>query len=120
MVDRPREFTQEVYAYVSKIPAGKVMTYGTIARALGRPHAARSVGNILKRNPNPFYKVKGAAIKSQRQSSVPCHRVVRGDLRIGGYSGGAQAKRDLLRNEGVKMDGNRIAREHVQNPLAHF
>ncbi len=114
------QFTKQVYDYVAKIPAGKVMTYGSIAKALGRPMAARSVGNILKRNPNPFYKAKSNSLKAKRQAAVPCHRVVRADLTLGGYSGGANTKRNLLQREGVKMDGNRVARQSVHNPLSRI
>lgn len=111
------QFASQVYTYVSKIPAGRVMTYGGIAKALGRPNAARAVGNILKRNPNPFYKVKTQSIKTRRQLAVPCHRVVRADLKLGGYNGGVDQKRNLLTQEGVVVTNNRVAPAHVQNPL---
>lgn len=111
------QFASQIYNYVSKIPAGRVMTYGGIAKALGRPQAARVVGNILKRNPNPFYKVKMQSIKTLHQKAVPCHRVVRADLKLGGYSGGMDQKRNLLTKEGVVVKNNRVAPAHVQNPL---
>ncbi len=120
-------FADQIYAYVSKIPAGQVVTYGTIAKDLGRPLAARSVGTILKRNPNPFYKVKPDSLKARQHAPlVPCHRVVRGDRTLGGYSGCVMAKKRLLEREGVVIHGAKVAPEHlrpailvhVQNALA--
>ena len=55
-----------------KIPAGKVSTYGDLAKALGNPLASREIGKILGRNPNPI--------------KVPCHRVVMSDGKVGGYA----------------------------------
>ena len=112
------KFAKQVYDYVSKIPAGKVTTYGNVARALGRPLASRSVGNILKRNPQPFYKVTPSGIKARRnENAVPCHRVVRADRFIGSYSGGSTMKKNLLQKEGVQVKNSRVALPHIQNPL---
>jgi methylated-DNA-[protein]-cysteine S-methyltransferase len=79
----------EVYNLLLKIPAGKVSTYGDIAKALGYPKAARLVGQILHDNPNPVI--------------VPCHRVIHSDGRLGGYAYGSQRKRELLENEGIRF-----------------
>jgi methylated-DNA-[protein]-cysteine S-methyltransferase len=79
----------EVYNILLKIPAGKVSTYGDIAKALGYPKAARLVGQILHDNPNPVI--------------VPCHRVIHSDGRLGGYAYGSQRKRELLENEGIRF-----------------
>lgn len=76
---------------VGKIPRGRVTTYSALARALGRPGAARAVGNALNKNPH--------------LGAVPCHRVVRSDGRVGGYARGAKKKAALLRAEGVIMRG---------------
>src|SRR5215216_7396260 len=81
----------EVYNMLLKIPAGKVSTYGDIAKALGLPHAARLIGQILHENPNPVV--------------VPCHRVVHSDGKIGGYAYGSDKKRKLLEEEGVNFCG---------------
>lgn len=85
------ELSKRVYTLVSMVPEGKVCTYADIARAIGMPRACRLVGRILNRNPNPV--------------AVPCHRVVRSDGRIGGYIYGYEAKRRLLEEEGVSVDG---------------
>jgi methylated-DNA-[protein]-cysteine S-methyltransferase len=76
------------------IPFGGLFTYGDVAQYLGRPGAARAVGNALHSNPLPIL--------------IPCHRVLgsNGDLR--GYQGGIEAKVYLLRLEGHQIDGNRI------------
>lgn len=90
----PTAFEQRVYDLVSKVPAGKVVTYAAMARALDCG-SAQAVGQALKRNPFA--------------PEVPCHRVIKTDLTIGGYAGqtdGAKLKnkRNLLKNEGVRFD----------------
>jgi methylated-DNA-[protein]-cysteine S-methyltransferase len=78
---------RDVYDLLLKIPAGKVSTYGDLAKALGNPLASRQVGRILGRNPNPI--------------KVPCHRVVMSNGKLGGYAYGSDRKRQLLQNEGL-------------------
>jgi O-6-methylguanine DNA methyltransferase len=87
----PKSFTQKVYDVVAKIPRGKTMTYGEVARRAGSPHAARAVGNIMHHNPDT--------------KRVPCHRVVPSDFaktgRVGGYARGSATKIAILRKEGA-------------------
>jgi methylated-DNA-[protein]-cysteine S-methyltransferase len=82
-------FEREVLAALRRIPAGEVRTYRDIARGLGEPGAARAVGTACARNPLPLL--------------IPCHRVVRTDGGLGGYSlrGGVPLKRRLLKDEGA-------------------
>ena len=80
---------EEVCAILSKIPPGKVSTYGDVARAVGHPKAARAIGRIIANNPHPVL--------------VPCHRVVKSNGEIGGFAFGEQIKREILENEGVKF-----------------
>lgn len=82
-------FERAVLQALRRIPPGQVRTYGEIARALGKPTAARAVGTACARNPLPLL--------------VPCHRVVRSDGKLGGYSmrGGVVLKRQLLEAEGA-------------------
>ncbi len=82
-------FEREVLALLRRIPAGAVKTYGEIAKAVGQPGAARAVGAACARNPLPLL--------------IPCHRVVRSDGGLGGYSlrGGVSLKRRLLEAEGA-------------------
>jgi methylated-DNA-[protein]-cysteine S-methyltransferase len=81
----------EVYAALRKVPAGETVTYAELARRIGRPGACRSVGTALARNPLPVF--------------VPCHRVLRTDGGLGGFTaeGGIDLKRAMLRLEGVEV-----------------
>ena len=87
------KFSDNVYAIVRQIPKGKVATYGTVARLMGRPQSARYVGFALRNNPSP----------GNDSSNIPCHRVVFGDggLCKGFAFGGPDAQRMLLEREGV-------------------
>ena len=93
---KPVNFNQSVYAAAALIPMGKVTTYGAIAKAIGAPRAARAVGNALGANENPIV--------------VPCHRVVRADGVLGGYSGGEgpATKAKLLAREGVPVSAGKV------------
>jgi methylated-DNA-[protein]-cysteine S-methyltransferase len=85
-------FQCEVWKALFGIPWGETRTYGEIARALGRPAAARAVGAAAGRNPLPVI--------------VPCHRLVAAGGGLGGFSGGLTVKRKLLALEGVRgLDG---------------
>jgi O-6-methylguanine DNA methyltransferase len=75
-------FQREVFEAVREIPYAAVLTYGQVARRVGRPRAVRAVGNALHRNPFPLV--------------VPCHRVLREGGALGGFACGVQAKRRLL------------------------
>ena len=88
------DLRSRVLELVSLIPRGRVTTYAELAKAAGRPRAWRAVGNLLSRNPRPV--------------EVPCHRVVRSDGRVGGYSLGRRRKVALLREEGVEVRGERV------------
>lgn len=89
------EFYQAVWKACAKIPKGQVRTYGWLARAIGKPGAARAVGRALGKNPFA--------------PTVPCHRVVGADGRMTGYSaaGGVQTKRRLLEREGALVRPSR-------------
>ena len=90
----PTSFEQSVYDALMAIPAGEVRTYSQLAATIGHPGGARAVGQALARNPHPVV--------------VPCHRVVRADGSLGGYSGegGSEGKRALLAAEGVPFDSD--------------
>jgi len=81
-----------VYEIVKQIPAGKVATYGQIARMLNNPRLSRVVGYALHVNPNPFL--------------IPCHRVVNrfGEVSKAFAFGGENRQRHLLKDEGVEFD----------------
>tara|TARA_B100002051_G_C16591738_1_gene563191 strand:- start:520 stop:798 length:279 start_codon:yes stop_codon:yes gene_type:complete len=82
-------FQRMVWNEIKNIPRGGIMTYKDLAVAIGRPNSARAVANACSKNPHPIV--------------VPCHRVIRSDGRIGGYSGpgGSKGKMELLKEEGV-------------------
>jgi O-6-methylguanine DNA methyltransferase len=84
-------FEQMVWTACAKIPAGQTRTYGWIAEQIGRPGAGRAVGTALGRNPFA--------------PTIPCHRVLRSDGKMGGYSGrgGIKTKIKLLQKEGAKI-----------------
>ena len=84
----------DIYTITKQIPAGKVATYGQIARLAGNPRASRQVGWALHQNPEP--------------GVIPCHRVVN---RFGGLCpsfafGGADVQKQLLEVEGIEVDTN--------------
>ncbi len=81
------DFERKVLLACTKIPAGQTRTYSQLAQQIGKPHAARAVGNALAKNP--------------LAPIIPCHRVIRNDGSLGGYSakGGTRRKRALLKNE---------------------
>ena len=88
-------FQESVLNMVKQIPEGKVTTYGEIAKGLtGSVRAARAVGQAVATNPYPVV--------------VPCHRVVRSDGGIGGYSLGVDKKIKLLRAEGIEIKGRKV------------
>ena len=84
-------FQIQVWSEISKIPFGKTKTYKEIAVSIGKPNSARAVANACGKNPYPI--------------DIPCHRVVRSDGNIGGYSGvgGQKKKIELLKAENFKF-----------------
>ena len=82
-------FQRAVLEATATVPFGHLETYAGIARKIGKPGATRAVGNALGRNPIPVI--------------VPCHRVIRSDATIGGYTGGLGIKHRLLAIEGVTL-----------------
>jgi len=85
------EFSLRVYASLRKVKCGQTLSYGELARRIGRPGAARAVGRAVGANPWPLL--------------VPCHRVLRADGGLGGFSapGGLPTKRNLLAIEGIRL-----------------
>ena len=85
-------FERKVLTAVSRIPVGRVATYGDIARIAGKPGAARAVGNIMRQGDRP---------------GLPYHRVIAAGGRLGGYSSLA-LKRSLLAAEGLTVTPSRV------------
>lgn len=86
-------FTTRVLAVLRRIPAGRVATYGDVARMAGRPGAARAVGTIMRLAKEP---------------SLPYHRVIAAGGRVGGYGSNPLLKPALLRAEGHVIRGKRL------------
>jgi len=76
------DFQNKVWHQLTKIPYGKTISYGELARRVGNPNASRAVGMANGKNPLAII--------------VPCHRVVAGDGSLGGYAGGVERKQQLL------------------------
>ena len=83
------EFQINVWEEIKKIPKGETRTYKDIALALKKPKSSRAVANACGKNPLLI--------------EIPCHRVIRSDGKLGGYSGkgGMNQKRKLLKKEGA-------------------
>jgi methylated-DNA-[protein]-cysteine S-methyltransferase len=84
-------FQLKVWNYLKKIPRGSIKTYSQVAKGIGKPHAVRAVANAIGKNP---YAPR-----------IPCHRVIRSDGSLGGYSakGGIKTKKMLLKKERISL-----------------
>ncbi len=88
-------FRLRVWQELMKVPFGETVTYGELARRIGKPSAARAVGGAVGMNPLLI--------------AVPCHRVVAKDG-IGGFSAGVDLKSCLMRLEGILNDSEAVAK----------
>jgi methylated-DNA-[protein]-cysteine S-methyltransferase len=90
------KFSDRVYDACRMIPKGRVSTYGSIAKALGKSKASRAVGQALRHNPYA--------------PEVPCHRVIASDGRLHGFDGkfNNAEKAKLLRSEGIEIRDNKV------------
>ena len=86
---RGTKFQKKVWNYLKTIKKGTVKSYKQVAIAINRPKSARAVANAVGKNPFA--------------PKIPCHRVIRSDGSLGGYSGkgGVKTKKLLLKREGV-------------------
>ena len=84
------KFQISVWKKIAVIPTGKTVTYSEIAHSIGKPKSSRAVANACGKNPHPIV--------------IPCHRVIRSDGELGGYSGkgGTKTKKGLLDRETSK------------------
>ena len=91
MILKGTQFQIKVWKYLKTIPKGKVKTYKQVAIGINKPKSARAVANACGKNP---YSPK-----------IPCHRVIRSDGKLGGFSGlgGIKAKKKLLKKEGFSL-----------------
>ena len=86
---RGTKFQVKVWRYLEKIPVGSIKTYSQVAKGIGKPLAVRAVANAIAKNPY--------------SPQIPCHRVIRSNGSLGGYSGkgGLKTKKKLLKKEGI-------------------
>ena len=86
---RGTKFQRKVWKYLKTIKFGTIKTYKQVAIAINRPNSARAVANAVGKNPFA--------------PKIPCHRVIRSDGSLGGYSGkgGVKTKKRLLKREGI-------------------
>ncbi len=91
MILKGTKFQLKVWKYLKTIPKGQIRTYSDVAKAIKKPKAVRAVANAIGKNP---YAPK-----------IPCHRVIRSDGSLGGYSGrgGINTKKKLLKLEGISI-----------------
>lgn len=101
LAPRGTPFQQHVWAELRRIPFGATISYAELAIRVGKPGAARAVGQANGRNPIGII--------------IPCHRVIAADGGIGGYSAGLDRKEWLLRHEAAFVD---VAPKAVKNRSA--
>lgn len=108
-------FQRNVWAQLLKLAPGQTLSYGELALRVGTPSGARAVGTACGANPIPLI--------------IPCHRILTADGRLGGFSGGLDWKRRLLKREGVQPREREIVRSQrhasfqsrlSQEQLAYF
>ena len=91
MILKGTKFQIKVWKYLKTIKKGSVLSYSEVAKGINKPKAVRAVANAIGKNP---YAPK-----------IPCHRVIRSDCTLGGFSapGGINAKKKLLKKEGFSL-----------------
>ncbi len=89
-------FERDVWKALQTIPYGQCVSYQWVAIQIGRPRATRAVGNAVGNNPIPIL--------------IPCHRVIRKDGSLGGFSSGLPIKRALLKIEGCDKEIKEVPR----------
>ncbi|MCS7097773.1 MAG: MGMT family protein [Candidatus Methanomethyliaceae archaeon] len=92
------KFHKKVLKLTMKIPRGRVLSYRELSKLINE-RAYRAVGRVLANNPFPII--------------IPCHRVIRSDGSLGGYTGGKKLKEFLLRSEGVEIVNGKIKGKYL-------
>jgi methylated-DNA-[protein]-cysteine S-methyltransferase len=90
-----KSFNDKICYKAREIPLGKVATYKSLAKSAGNGLASRAVGTIMHHN-------------DYAHSGVPCHRVVKSSGEVGGYAHGTRRKIEMLKKEGVVVEGGKI------------
>jgi len=87
-ISRGTDFQKSIWRILSNLLPGQMVTYGMLAREIGRPKASRAVGQAVGANPLPVI--------------IPCHRVIASDGSLGGFAWGIKVKKKLLSIEGIR------------------
>ena len=85
---------ERVYKKLLQVPKGYIVTYGDLSKAVNLQNGQRLIGRIMRNNPFPVI--------------IPCHRVVKSNGDIGGFAFGINIKKNLLLNEGIQTNKNKI------------
>lgn len=93
-------FEKKVYIETMKIPKGEVKSYKEIGEAIGTK-GYRAVGNALNKNPIAII--------------VPCHRVIGSNMKLTGFRGGLDMKKEMLNNEGIKIKKEKVVMNEMNN-----
>ena len=88
------KFQRKCYQMLSKVPNGKITTYGDIAKMVGSPKSARAVGQAMKNN--------------KEHNNIHCYKVVCADGSIGDFNVGIKDKISRLKKDGIKIVNNKI------------
>ncbi len=113
------ELELKIYEIVRRVPEGRVITYGQVARLAGNARLARVVGNVMHKNPVPFFQLAKAAGFAPCTAfdgaetdfePVPCHRVVNSNGKMGANfgMGGPQIQAAMLKAEGVEVANGKV------------
>jgi methylated-DNA-[protein]-cysteine S-methyltransferase len=92
------DFQKLAWMTLTKIPYGKVLSYGEQAKIMKKPKAQRATGSANGKNPLPII--------------IPCHRIITSTNELGGYSGDIKLKKKLLELEGIKFNKEKIVRSN--------
>ncbi len=102
-----KSFSEKCYKLLKKVPKGKITTYKALAKSI-KSKAYRAVGNAMNKNPCP----------GTNKNEIPCHRVVKSNGQIGGFSQGTKKKISLLKKEGIKIKNGKI--QNMERVLYKF
>ncbi len=95
---------EKIYKKLLQVPKGQITTYGELAKAVGLKNGQRVVGKVMNKNPYPVI--------------IPCHRVVMSTGKIGGYAFGKNIKTNMLNDEGIKIQNDKIV--DLKNKIYRF
>ncbi|MBS3084456.1 MGMT family protein [Candidatus Pacearchaeota archaeon] len=112
MIKNKSQFYENCYKILRKVPKGKVTTYRDIARAL-RSKAYRAVGTAMNKNPySPLRTAMGkdgyCLPQNGSAPTVPCHRVINSDGKVGKFAHGTPKKIRMLKKESIEIENGKI------------